>query len=178
LGQIGARLGADVPFFFFGGRALAGGTGTDVRTVSDGPLMYLLLVTPGVTIATAEAYKSIKAPALTTSETVSILSISHAAADLEASRPCALRNDFEDVVFKLEPEIKRAKQALISAGASGTLLAGSGSSVFGIFESKQDQERAAEELQAEAGWRVFPAVTVSRSEYLKTFGLVGARLSR
>ena len=178
LARIGAALGADVPFFFFGGRALAGGTGTDVRPVSGGSLTHLLVVPPCVSIATAEAYKAINAPALTTSESASILSISRAAADLEASRLCALRNDFEVAIFQLEPEIERTKRALISAGASTSLLAGSGSSVFGIFESKQDQERAAEELEAEAGWRVFPAVTVSRSEYLKAFGSVGSRLSR
>lgn len=176
--RFGAKLGADVPFFLVGGRALAGGTGTEVRAVSDSEQKHLLIITPNASVPTAAAYAALKAPALTTLSEVTILSISRAEADLELSRLCTPRNDFEGVIFESEPEIKRAKAVLLHVGAVSSLLTGSGSSVFGVFENKQDQERALTELKAEAGWRVFPAVTVSRNEYLQALGTSGFPLSR
>ncbi|MCU1265551.1 MAG: 4-diphosphocytidyl-2C-methyl-D-erythritol kinase [Acidobacteria bacterium] len=174
---IGACLGADVPFFFIGGCALATGTGTDIEAVGDRH-KYLLIVTPTATVATINAYAALRAPALTTSREVSILSSSRAAADLELSHLYLPQNDFEKVIFASEPEIERAKEALIKVGAGSSLLAGSGSSVFGIFESKEEQARAIREMEAETGWRVFPAVTVSRDEYLRALGTCIVTLSR
>ncbi len=170
LQKLGAALGADVPFFLFGGCAMATGTGTDIAPVADRARQYLLIVTPAATVATAKAYEALKAPALTSSDDVSILSISHASVDLELSHLWVSHNDFEDVIFASEPEIERVKKALLKVGAGSSLLAGSGSSVFGIFESREEQERAVIEMEAETGWRVFPAVTVLRDEYLRALG--------
>jgi 4-diphosphocytidyl-2-C-methyl-D-erythritol kinase len=144
--------------------------GTELTEVNDSPQQRLIIVTPNAKVSTAGAYAALKAPALTTLSDDTILSCSRVKADLELSRLCTPSNDFESVVFESEPEIKRAKEALLQAGAVSSLLAGSGSSVFGIFESKEDQERAVRDLKAEPGWRVFPAVTVSRSEYLQALG--------
>jgi len=171
--EVGARLGADVPFFLIGGCALATGTGTEIKALTDSEQKHLIIISPNATSSTASAYEALKAPALTTSSEDSILSFSRGKADLELSHLCAPHNDFEDVIFTSEPEIRRAKEALLDVGAGSSLLAGSGSSVFGIFESKQEQERAVRELQAEIGWRVFPAVTVSRNEYLRALGSSG-----
>lgn len=176
--EIGSRLGADVPFFFVGGRVLATGTGTDLKAIDDGAQKHLVIISPKATVSTAGAYESLKAPALTTFSDASILSSSRAEEISELSHLCASHNDFEDMVFRSEPEIARAKKALLQAGASSSLLAGSGSSVFGIFDNKQEQERAVNEIQAEIGWRVFPAVTVSRNEYRQALGSCGVPLSR
>jgi 4-diphosphocytidyl-2-C-methyl-D-erythritol kinase len=179
---IGATLGADVPFFLLGGCALATGIGTDLRAIDDSNAgearKYLVIVTPNATVSTAAAYQSLKAPALTSPNDASILSISYAEELSELSHLCDPHNDFEEVIFGSEPEIRRAKEALLEVGASSSLLAGSGSSVFGIFENKQAQERAVNEIQAEIGWRVFPAVMVSRNEYLQELGSCGVALSR
>jgi 4-diphosphocytidyl-2-C-methyl-D-erythritol kinase len=170
LHSIGSGLGTDVPFFLVGGCALATGTGTEIEALADHGQQYLVIVTPNATVATGSAYEALKAPALTTSGEASILSISHAAVDLELSHLWAPHNDFEEVIFASEPEIERASKALLEVGAGSSLLAGSGSSVFGIFESREEQERAVREMEAETGWRVFPAVTVSRDEYQRALG--------
>jgi 4-diphosphocytidyl-2-C-methyl-D-erythritol kinase len=47
-----------------------------------------------------------------------------------------LVNDFEETVFKLYPEISQLKKQIENAGAIYTSMSGSGSSVFGIFESE------------------------------------------
>ena len=165
--EIGAALGADVPFFFVGGRALATGIGTEVRALPDNPKKHLLVISPNATVSTAEAYKSLRAPALTTSVDASILSSSCSATEFRDTDQDELHNDFEHVIFEIEPEIGRANEALLRCGASAALLAGSGSSVFGIFDNQQTQASALRKIQAEAGWRIFPVVTVSRNEYLQ-----------
>src|SRR5207247_763597 len=94
LQQLGARLGADVPFFFFGGRGIARGTGSEVTIVSDDEKRHLIVVTPNAKVSTAEAYASLKATALTTSKDDTILSSFRAVPDLELSRLCTAHTDF------------------------------------------------------------------------------------
>jgi 4-diphosphocytidyl-2-C-methyl-D-erythritol kinase len=159
------RLGADVPFFLIGGRCAATGTGTDLTPLPDGPKQHLIVITPNARVATAKAYASLNAPSLTTSDSASILSSSLADLDSAGSRLWSLRNDFERVIFEIEPEIERAKNALLDEGARGALLAGSGSSVFGIFDNEAARDRARQNLRCEAGWRVFSCETLSREEY-------------
>ena len=165
LKQLGSGLGADVPFFLSGGTALATGTGTEVSPLPDTRECYLLIVTPNASVATATAYEALKAPSLTTSESVSILASSFAEPFSQDCGQWPLHNDFEGVIFEIESEIRRAKLALLDAGARAALLAGSGSSVFGIFNDKAARDQALGNLRCEAGWRVFPCHTLSRSEY-------------
>lgn len=175
--EISAHLGADVPFFLMGGTALGTGLGTDVSPLPEVTIPHILIVTPNVKISTAEAYKALDAPALTKVGGDTILSISRADAQFTDSLPMALHNDFERVIFRLNPEIERAKKALINAGARNALLAGSGASVFGIFDNREAQEEQVEEvLRIEAGWRVFSCATISRAQYQQALGLCAAPL--
>lgn len=166
-------LGADVPFFFYGGRCAATGTGTDLTPLPDGPKKYLIVVTPNAKVSTAHAYAALNAPSLTTFDYVSILSSSLADLNSADSRQWPLRNDFERVIFEIEPEIERVKNALLDAGAWGALLAGSGSSVFGVFDNEAARDRGLEDLKCEAGWRVFPCETISRDEYVRAMNSSG-----
>ena len=165
LRQIGARLGADVPFFFQGGTAVATGTGADLVSVADVPVQHLIIVTPKASVSTASAYAALNAPSLTTTDSVSILSSSFTEPFFGDSSQWPLHNDFEGVIFESEPEIRRAKLALLEAGARGALLAGSGSSVFGIFSDGAARDDALKNLRCEAEWRVFACHTLSHSEY-------------
>ncbi len=175
--ELATSIGSDVPFFFLGGCALANGTGATVTSIPDessGSAQHLIVVKPNAAVATKNAYAAMSSPALTRSGTNPILSSSRDESNLRNSPPWhaldSLQNDFESVIFDIEPEIRRTKAALLQAGALGALLAGSGSSVFGIFATPEDQQRALSEIKLEAGWRVFPCVTVSRNEYVRAFG--------
>jgi 4-diphosphocytidyl-2-C-methyl-D-erythritol kinase len=174
LAEIASSLGADVPFFLLGGCVSATGTGTTVATLADDETAHVIIIHPLASVSTAEAYKALNSPALTSNNSIPILSSPPNEANSRESKPWGLReprNDFESVIFDMEPEIERAKTALLTAGAQGALLAGSGSSVFGIFANLEAQQRALNEIQLEAGWRVFDCVTVSRLEYVRAFNL-------
>ena len=172
--QIGGTLGADVPFFLNGGCVLATGIGTTLTTLPNLPQQRILIVAPRAKVATANAYQALQAPALTTVNPVSILASSRTQSifsDSEQWPLCDhLENDFERVIFDMEPEIRRVKEALMQAGARCSLLAGSGSNVFGIFENDDVLSVAAKKLHNEGGWQTFSCVTLSRDEYLHAMG--------
>jgi len=174
---MGRSLGADVPFFFLGGRCIGIGTGTTVKALDDPPKQYLIVVTPNAKVSTENAYSALNAASLTTSESASILSSSLADLFSARSRQWPLRNDFEGVIFEIEPEIERAKTALLGAGARGALLAGSGSSVFGVFDDAVARQHALDNLRGEAGWKVFSCETLSRDEYFEALNSSGFPLT-
>jgi 4-diphosphocytidyl-2-C-methyl-D-erythritol kinase len=180
--ELAAGLGSDVPFFLTGGRALATGTGTSVSSLPDLEKRDLLIVAPKATVATAEAYKALSSAALTTQNPDSILAISRRSANSSDWNQWPVadewENDFEQVIFDIEPEIGRVKNALLRAGARSALLAGSGSSVFGIFNNREAQQRALETIEAESGWRIIPCTTLSREEYIRAIGSFGTPLLR
>ncbi|HKR01010.1 MAG TPA: 4-(cytidine 5'-diphospho)-2-C-methyl-D-erythritol kinase, partial [Pyrinomonadaceae bacterium] len=76
LTEIGANLGADVPFFLTGGTALGTGLGTEVSPLAEVAAEHLLIVKPEAKVQTAEAYKALNSPALTKVDNAFILSIS------------------------------------------------------------------------------------------------------
>lgn len=176
--NIARGLGADVPFFLVGGCAEGKGIGTELCPVADGSQQHLIVVTPNAAVSTAEAYAALKRGSLTTSESASILSSSFARPVSGDSVPRSLHNDFEVVIFEIEPEIERVKVALLDSGARGALLAGSGSSVFGVFDDEATRDRALGDLKREEGWRVFSCLTLSRGEYLQALGPSGFPLLR
>jgi 4-diphosphocytidyl-2-C-methyl-D-erythritol kinase len=162
LNELAARLGADVPFFLNGGTARGTGIGDRIEPLDDAPETFLLIVKPNANVGSADAYKALDEHTLTSSNSKTILSRSDAEGFFDNQYFASLQNDFEPVVFALQPEIERAKVALVSAGARAALLAGSGSAVFGIFDSENAQRRAIQTIELETGWRVFPCKTVGR----------------
>lgn len=177
LSKLGSDLGADVPFFFYGGTASGTGTGSRVSSLSDQPTKKLVIITPAASVSTKDAYKALNAPSLTSQNPISILTSSFAEPVLNGGDQSPLHNDFEAVIFEMKPEIERAKNALLDAGARGALLTGSGSSVFGLFDDDADRQRGINNLEIESGWRVFSCSTISRSEYCGAMGSAGVSLS-
>jgi 4-diphosphocytidyl-2-C-methyl-D-erythritol kinase len=178
LSKLAAGLGADVPFFLCGGTARGSGKGSDIAALPDAADKFLLLVKPSANISTSKAYEALNAAALTTSEGKTILASSQPRDFSKGFSSDALQNDFEAVVLQLEPEIERARVALMKAGANAALLAGSGAAVFGVFDKKDAQERAIQNIELETGWRVFPCSTVGRNHYRSAMGAAGEILTR
>lgn len=161
--EIAARLGADVPFFLLGGRAVGVSRGDEIYPLNDVPRRTVLIVVPrGVRVPTADAYRWLEAPALTNPAAASKLSKFCA---LSWSTPAGgLSNDFEGPVFQRFPHLGEIKRDLLRGGAAEALLAGSGSAVFGIFPSPAKARRAACGFPND---QTFVCETLSRERYLR-----------
>jgi 4-diphosphocytidyl-2-C-methyl-D-erythritol kinase len=173
--KLGAELGADVPFFFAGGTAFGAGRGADIRPLADAPPQELIIITPPVHVSTAEAYKSLNAPALTNETAPIILKVSDADAALDRLMSESVRNDFEAPIFKRYPQIQAAHEALAACGARRAMLSGSGASVFGVFDNQVARDEACAMLRREnerknLRWRIFSCATLARQNYVCAFG--------
>lgn len=163
--EIGARLGSDVPFFFYGGTAAGSGRGTEIVSLQDVNDNYLLIVTPRIHVSTAAAFARINAPYLTKETSKSILKICQNEAASFQKGQNKLSNDFEKSVFAVEPEIARVKNRLLESGAKQALLSGSGASVFARFDKEETRQATQKALENEKNWRQFAVATVNRDEY-------------
>jgi 4-diphosphocytidyl-2-C-methyl-D-erythritol kinase len=65
-----------------------------------------------------------------------------------------LSNDLEKVVIPHYPVIKTIKDELLDKGSKGSLMSGSGSTVFGIFESEGEAQEACEQFKAHGNWQL------------------------
>ncbi len=171
LTRLASQLGADVPFFLYGGTALGTGTGATITPLDDAEILHLIIVTPRLEVSTAAAYTALNAPPgfLTNNEPVSILSGSRPTAESNSLRLDDWHNDFESVVFRLYPQTRIARDRLLQCGARTAMLSGSGASVFGIFE-KADQSLVERELRRTSDWRIFSCRTLARKEYEARLG--------
>jgi 4-diphosphocytidyl-2-C-methyl-D-erythritol kinase len=151
--KIGLDIGADVPFFLSEGPAIASGIGERLKGI-DLPDLWYVLVYPNFEVSSRWAYQNF---VLTKSQF-------HFKFQKVLKSPegvsCLLRNDLEEVVSRKYPQIYLMKEMLSSAGALGTLMTGSGPTVFGIFAGKNDASKAYKEtkdLAIEKGWIVLKA---------------------
>jgi len=139
LAELAVSLGADIPFFLKNRPCMARGIGEVLEPIEKWPEFWYVIVTPSVKVSTAWVYANLKLK-LTTGEYDSIItqleSRSYDIAEI-------LENDLETVTASHFPVINTIKKSLMDRGAKGALMTGSGPSVFGIFESK-DQALSAE----------------------------------
>ena len=129
LAKRAAKLGADCAFFIYNTPMMATGIG-DILSPIEVNLhgKSMLLIKPDVSVPTAEAYSKVT-PKPSEIELSTILST-----PINEWKN-KLVNDFEHSVFYAHPELAHIKQSLYDAGAEYASMSGSGSSIFGIFES-------------------------------------------
>jgi 4-diphosphocytidyl-2-C-methyl-D-erythritol kinase len=149
--ELGGRLGADVPFFVFSKPAWATGTGTTLESLPELPRVAYLLVNPKIAVSTAWAYQSLE---LTKGgELANLPRFSVVTRDDLCG---ALHNDLERVTLERFPLLEEIKSLLLEKGACGSLMSGSGATVFGVFADYAGACRAAEELAGEYDWLLYP----------------------
>jgi 4-diphosphocytidyl-2-C-methyl-D-erythritol kinase len=166
--EIAASLGADVPFFLLGGRALGIGRGDEIYPLPDIQKQTLLVVSPqDIHVPTPDAYRWVKARALPPAR------LTKRAANPKLLEFCALcwstqgsglSNDFERPVFQRHPRLDRIKRVLLQKGATEASLAGSGSAVFGVFPSPALARRAAVGFPHD---QTFVCESLSRARYTR-----------
>lgn len=175
LRRIGAALGSDVPFFLLGGTAAGIGRGTELFPLPDLHARAGVLAAPGIHVSTAEAYQALArqpGTALTTNRNDSdtgsfqdlVWSLGNGSAAGDWRTLCA--NDFESAVFSRHPQLRAIQKTFERLGARPALMTGSGSSIFGLFQSRDEAERARQGLVSRhPGTAVFPISFVSRRRY-------------
>jgi 4-diphosphocytidyl-2-C-methyl-D-erythritol kinase len=144
--KMGLGIGADVPFFFLRGAAVASGIGERLKKIKL-PALWYVLINPNFEVSTRWAYQNF------------VLTKRHFHFNLQGlvktpegiSR--LLWNDLEGAVSHKYPQIEGMKKMLLSAGALGALMTGSGPTVFGVFSGKLEAEKAFEKLEHEVGRR-------------------------
>jgi len=147
--QLGARLGADVPFFIPCRPARIGGIGDSIMTVPPLPARPVVLVVPPFSVSTPWAYSRFDAlPPVG----APLTQPQQLPPGQWPSRELII-NDLERAVHPAYPPIAALKDAMLRLGAEGALMSGSGSSVFGIFRHRIVAEQAVPPLQAHG--RVF-----------------------
>lgn len=177
LGEVAASLGSDVPFFLWGGAALATGRGERIEPVQAGA-WSLVLVSPPFGVPTAEAYGRVT-PALWT-DGARVRRMVEALRQRRPARIAAsLYNGLEGAVAPAHPEIERMKAALVAAGALGAAMSGSGPTVFGVARSFEHARQIRARL-TRGSWRCWavralagPAVRVRRASGVPGGGRAG-----
>jgi len=141
---LGAKLGADVPFFIFGNTALASSIGDKLKAVQNLPELNFVLINPQFPLSTKMVYDNLNLR-LTREKINYSIPRFFALGDVVRE----LHNDLEEVSLKLHPELNNLKQILLCHGALGALMSGSGPTVFGIFPDEKSAKKAINVLEKE-----------------------------
>lgn len=169
LTSIGTQLGSDVPFFLQGGTALGIGRGEELFPLPAPPARTALIAASDVHVSTPEAYRALQRP-LTNADPGTdtgnfgslVWELGENGSPDNWSRLCV--NDFEGVVFARHPPLLSIRNQLRRLGARPALMSGSGSAVFGLFESKERADEAAARFKG-SDIRLHKVALVSRRRY-------------
>jgi 4-diphosphocytidyl-2-C-methyl-D-erythritol kinase len=190
--RIAAEVGSDIPLFLIGGTVLGVGRGEEVYPLPDLPPTACVIALPEIAISTPKAFADWDEQAKLTPSTQSdrMLEFSREisawlnAAQIgrrsgvsargggRAENPLldlvrtGIENDFEKVVFPKYPELLEVKRVLEKAGAKYASLSGSGSAIYGLFDSQQKAAAAAKRL-IKQGTRALVTSTLTRRQYWK-----------
>ncbi|MDP6628120.1 MAG: 4-(cytidine 5'-diphospho)-2-C-methyl-D-erythritol kinase [Candidatus Marinimicrobia bacterium] len=138
LKNIGASVGADVPFFIGGGTQLGEGIGDKLTLLPSHIQGRYLLVIPDVSISTPWAYSELINKL--NSEELMPNFVGFFSGDYASLK--IFENDFERIVIPAYPEIGAIKRKLLELGARFASLSGSGSTVYGIFDEDASAKEA------------------------------------
>jgi 4-diphosphocytidyl-2-C-methyl-D-erythritol kinase len=161
LREVGATIGADVPFFLSGGTALGLGRGEEIYPLVDLPPHWVVIVRPPFGVSTAEAYSwydEDRAAGVRENREFQLLPVPW------PTRAAQMINDLEPPVVRRHQEIGVLKTTLRELGATAAAMSGSGSAVFGLFRSRSAAENALKPLD-KGGTKALVTRTLTRAEH-------------
>ena len=165
------RLGADVPFFLYGGTALGLARGDEIYPLHHQIDAHVVLVVPDVSVATAAVFRRLGAR-LTPRENGTTI-FRFISSDLDG-RPHfgVLKNELEEAALEEAPvlrdHVRKVRSLLVREGAEHTALSGSGSTYFGLFRDRPGASRARAALRAR-GFEAFVSRTLTLERYRRSF---------
>lgn len=161
LQELGLRIGADVPFCLANGTCLAEGVGerlTGIAQTAFSENIQILICKPSVAVSTAQVFRAYNSEVNSEDSENSITKTQ--SSDLKVSHPDnhsliknlengeikklaeGMVNVLENVTIKMLPEIEDIKKEMLSLGALGSMMSGSGPTVFGIFDDNEKIKNA------------------------------------
>ncbi len=153
--ELGTKLGADVPFFIYERSAWAFGIGDRLEEAPETPHLNFLLINPGFELSTKTVYEKLNFALTKEPIHYSIPRFLNVHDVVKG-----LHNDLEKVSMALSPVIGRIKNLLLDHGALGALMSGSGPTVFGVFQGKEETIQAEHTLRENSGWEVLRAYSL------------------
>jgi 4-diphosphocytidyl-2-C-methyl-D-erythritol kinase len=148
LTELATQLGSDVPFFLYGGTALMAGRGEIITPLPPVPRRYFVLVPPDIPPLpdkTKQLYASLKSGHYTKGEATEKLA--RVLREGERFDSSLLFNVFENVAFDVFPGLKEYCDTVLKAGLKNVYLAGSGPTLYTMFEEKTEAETLVKKLE-------------------------------
>ncbi len=146
--NLSVPIGADVPYCILGGTALAEGIGEKLTALPAAPACHVLIAKPDISVSTKYVYEHLDNAGVPHHPDIDgMVSAIHA-----GSLPGILErleNVLEAVTIPLHPVIADLKKRMLELGAAGSLMSGSGPTVFGIFTDRKKAADAYEKLLSE-----------------------------
>ncbi|MGJ9385053.1 4-(cytidine 5'-diphospho)-2-C-methyl-D-erythritol kinase [Salipaludibacillus sp. CF4.18] len=139
LAQIGLQIGSDVPFCVYGGTAIARGRGEDLTFLPSPPPCWVILAKTPRGVSTKDIYEGLDLNNMKSPDTEGMIS---AIEKKDFQGICRrLENVMEPTTFLLAPDVEYIKESLVRFGAEGTVMSGSGPTVFSLTMSKAKADR-------------------------------------
>jgi 4-diphosphocytidyl-2-C-methyl-D-erythritol kinase len=166
LESLGARIGSDVPFFIRGGAAICRGRGEVVQPVRLRERYWYVLALPGFAVSTRQAYANLRMPrkhrrdlkrsrmTLTTGRRRARLHDGFVGEKRAVEGFVMPYNRLERPVFRMHPALRRLRDALADRCPRGALLSGSGSTLFGICDTRKEADNAGRQLDRKIGAKI------------------------
>lgn len=148
--EIGAKIGADVPFCIMCGTYLAEGIGEVLSEVPANGKIPVVVVKPEVSISTPLMYKKLdEREILKRPDTKGMINVLEKGNTEKIAE--LLYNVMEEAAIEEHPIISEIKESLIKKGAINAIMTGSGSAVFGIFKTTEEADKCAKDLSGVFG---------------------------
>lgn len=152
--ELGVTLGADVPFCIMQGTKTAGGKGEILSDCPAAPQMFILIASEGERVSTPAAYSALDCMYDNfTGREPNSSGFNNMISALSSGRmkniSDSLYNIFEDAILPGHNMASKIKSIMLSSGATGALMSGSGPSVFGIFDNESQIRSAASALKSQ-----------------------------
>ncbi len=135
------KIGADIPFFIYGGTALCEGIGEKITPLESLPECWFVIVKPKASLSTPSVFSSLSIPEVFEINSTDLVIAGLKSANIKNVFASA-RNALEDASIKKCPVIADIKKALYSQGAIFSMMSGSGSAVYGVFTNKKTAKKA------------------------------------
>ncbi|AKL97137.1 4-diphosphocytidyl-2-C-methyl-D-erythritol kinase IspE [Clostridium aceticum] len=161
--KFGVKIGADVPFCIQGGAAVAEGIGEKLTTIKGLKNVWMVMAKPSISVSTAEVYSRLDLSKITNKP--DLVRLLQALEDENLYTLCKnMVNVLETVTEKKHPIIRELKKKMVEYHALGSMMSGSGPTVFGIFKNYEKAKAAYENL------RIINRQTYLVQSYSKGYG--------